>query len=45
MLHGYRQFYSGVKTEDVNKDIVNDVEKIFETSNCGVEVTFPIEKN
>ena len=34
MLHGYWQlYYENIKTEDFYKDIANDVEKWFDTSN------------
>ena len=33
MLHGYWQLYY-FKTGDIYKDIANDVEKWFDTSNC-----------
>ena len=33
MLHGYQQLDYSIKTEDFYKDIVNDAEKWFDTSN------------
>ena len=38
-------FIANIKTEDVYKDIANDVEKMFDTSNYVVEILLPIVKS
>ena len=43
MLHGYLQLH--IKTKDVCKDIANDVEKRFDTSNYEVNRPVPVAKN
>ena len=45
MLHGHRQFYINIKTEDFYKDIADDVEKSFDTSNYEVNIPLPKGKN
>ena len=47
MLHGYWQFIIRIKTEDFYKDIGNDVEKCFDTSNYDEDDKrpLPIGKN
>ena len=34
-----------VKTDDIHKDIVEDVEKRFDTSNCEIDIPLPKRKN
>ena len=34
-----------VKTDDIHKDIVEDVEKRFDTSNCEIDIPLPKGKN
>ena len=38
-------FIINIKTEDFYKDITDEVEKRFDTSNSGVDRSFPTEKN
>ena len=38
-------FIKNIKTEDFYKDIANDVEKIFDTSNYEVNRQLPTRKN
>ena len=38
-------FIFHVKTDDIYKDIAEDVEKIFDTSNCEIDIPFPKGKN
>ena len=45
MLYGYCSFIIHIKTEDFYKDIANDVERRFDTSNYEVNRPLPIEKN
>ena len=47
MLHGYCSFVIYIKTEDCYKDIANDVERWFDTSNYDEkdERPLPIGKN
>ena len=40
MLYGYRHFIVYVKTDDIYKDIAEDVEIKFNTSNCELERQF-----
>ena len=42
VLYGYRQFYCIYKTHDIYKDIAEDVETRFDTSNC--ELYRPLPK-
>ena len=44
MFHGYRQFYSLHKTEDIYRDIAEDGEARFDTSNYEIEIPFSKEK-
>ena len=34
-----------VKTDDIHKDIVEDVERRFDTSNCEIDIPLPKGKN
>ena len=47
VLHGYRvySFIVYIKTDDICKDIVEDVETRFDTSNYELEKPLPKEKN
>ena len=38
-------FITHIKTEDIYKDIANDVEKRFDTSNCECDTPLPTRKN
>ena len=40
VLYGYRHFIVYVKTDDIYKDIAEDVEIKFNTSNCELERQF-----
>ena len=45
MLHGYDTFIMNIKTNHFYKDIANDVENRFDTSNYEVNRPLPTEKN
>ena len=45
MLHGYGYFCKEYKTNDFYKDISDDVDNRFDTSNYGVKRPLPIGKN
>ena len=45
MLRGYSRFIVHVKTDDIYKDIAEDVEKRSDTSNFEIDRPLPKEKN
>ena len=45
VLYGYRQFHCIYKTDDIYKDITEDVETRFDTSNNELDRPLPKEKN
>ena len=45
MLYGYRQFHCIRKTDDIYKDISEDAESRFETSNYELDRPLPKENN
>ena len=45
MLHGYRQFHHIIKTNNILKDIAENVEARFDTSNYKLDRALPKLKN
>ena len=44
MLYGYRQFHCIHKTVDIYKDIAEDFQTVFDTSNYELDRPFPKRK-
>ena len=45
MLYRYRHFIVYIKTDDIYKDIAEDIETRFDTSNYALDSTLPKRKN